>query len=93
MTRAAPLLAAVVLTAYAAAQPPPIPPTWTAFPEIKVPPRSGEPGGKWVPADLHARLRAAADAPLGPDATPAARVRAAQLRAGLDYLVKTYPVL
>jgi hypothetical protein len=87
MLRVAALIAAVV-AAHAAAQPAPLPPMYTAFPDLKAPfPPQRDANGK--NPDRHARLRAAADAALGPDAPPAARVRAAQLRAGLDYLVRT----
>ena len=94
MTRAAVLVAAVLvaaaLAAHAAAQPPPVGPTYTAFPELKAPPRPLPRDAKGEYPDRHARLRAAAGAPIGPDAPPTARVGAAQLRAGLDHLDRTY---
>jgi hypothetical protein len=91
MTRVS-VLAAAALAAHAAAQPPPVAPTYTAFPDLKAPPFPPSRDAKEKYPDRHARLRVAADAPLGPDAPAAARVRAAQLRAGLDGLVRTAAV-
>ncbi len=85
---------AAVLTA-GHAQPPPVPPTYTAFPDLKTPTRPVDLGdGKTgafpdFPA-LHARLRAAADRPLAPDAAPAAKVRSFRLQAGVDYLLRVH---
>lgn len=73
------------------AQPPVVTPTYTALPDLKAPLVPTDVGqGKTVPwpdfAVLHARLVAAADRPLPPDATPAAKVRSFRLKAGVDYL-------
>src|SRR3954469_26000194 len=95
-----PLLVAVGFATGAAlatghAQPVPVPPTYTAFPDLKTPTRPAElPGGtKGTFPDyeaLYARLRAVADRSLPPDAAPAARVRSFQLKAGTDYLLKVH---
>ena len=73
MTRAAVLVAAA-LAAHAAAQPLPVGPTYTAFPELNAPPRPLPRDAKGEYPDRHARLRAAAGAP-----TVRCRGRAARL--------------
>ncbi|MBN9523442.1 hypothetical protein J0H58_33845 [bacterium] len=96
LARAAALfVAAAALAAQTTAQPTAVTPTYTAFPDLKTPTtpvdlRDGK-TGRWpdYPA-LHARLRAAADRPLAPDAPPAARVRSHQLKAGVEYLLRMH---
>ncbi len=96
LARAAALfVVATALAAQTAAQPTAVTPTYTAFPDLKTPTQpfdlgAGKTGQRPDYPALHARLRAAADRPLAPDAPPAAKVRSHQLRAGVEYLLRMH---
>src|SRR4051794_36371998 len=73
--------------------PDPIPPTYTAFPDLTPPDMGAKSGGKEEGPDaapLSARLRAAADRPLAADAPPAEKVQSHRLKAGVAFFADTH---